>query len=137
MNKAANTYWVDARLAAQRPAPRALSFPSSFGELVGARVDARVASRRRALVSPMWAFTMVILALLVLCVTVTLRTQAKMHHAATHREAINAEVEALRSTNANLAREVERLRTDPRAIEAAARVSLGMVRANEIIVPVD
>jgi len=85
----------------------------------------------------MWVFSMVILAMFTLCVTVTLRTQTKMHRAAAHHETISSEVESLRSTNANLAREVERLRSDPRAIEAAARSRLGMVRANEIIVTVD
>ena len=135
MNKAANTYWADARLATQRPAPRA--FPSSLGEMVGARARTRGASRRRPLVSPMWAFTMIVLAMFMLCVTVTLRTQTKMNYAAMQHETINSEVEVLRSTNANLTREVERLRTDPRAIESAARARLGMVRANEIVVPVD
>lgn len=135
MNKAANTYWADARLTAQRPAPRA--FPSSPGAIVGTRDRARTLSRRRPLVSPMWAFTMIVLAMFALCITATLRTQTKMHHAATQHETITAEVEALRSTNVNLTREVESLRSDPRHIEAAARVRLGMVRANEIIVPVD
>jgi cell division protein FtsL len=135
LNKAANTYWADARLSAQRPAPRA--FPSSLGTAIGTRERTRASSRRRPLVSPMWAFTTVIVAMLMLCVTVTLRTQTTMHRAVMQHETINSEVETLRSANANLIREVESLRTEPRVIEAAARTRLGMVRANEIIVPVD
>ena len=33
--------------------------------------------------------------------------------------------------------EIEQLRTDPRTIEAAARSRLTMVRANEIVIPVE
>ncbi len=48
-----------------------------------------------------------------------------------------SEVQALTNTNDSLRREVQRLQNDPRAIEAAARARLNMVRANEIVVPVD
>jgi cell division protein FtsB len=50
---------------------------------------------------------------------------------------MQSDVESLRNTNQNLRAEIERLRTDPRTIEAAARTRLNMVRANEIVVPVE
>jgi len=50
---------------------------------------------------------------------------------------VGADVERLQGTNDALRREVERLRSDPRAIEAAARTRLNMVRANEVVMPVN
>lgn len=50
---------------------------------------------------------------------------------------IQTDVDELRNTNQTLRVEIERLNSDPRAIEAAARSRLNMVRANEIVVPVE
>ena len=50
---------------------------------------------------------------------------------------MQSDVEGLRDANQNLRREIDQLRNDPRAIEAAARSRLNMVRANEIVVPVE
>lgn len=50
---------------------------------------------------------------------------------------MQSDVEGLRNANQNLRREIDQLRNDPRAIEAAARSRLNMVRANEIVVPVE
>jgi cell division protein FtsB len=47
------------------------------------------------------------------------------------------DVEQLRNTNQSLRVEIQKLSSDPRAIEAAARSRLNMVRANEIVVPVE
>ncbi len=80
---------------------------------------------------------MIMLATFALCVTVTMRTHAEMHGAEQKYERMNTDVEKLRNMNAALKQEVEQLRTDPRAIEAAARARLNMVRANEIVVPVE
>jgi cell division protein FtsB len=52
-------------------------------------------------------------------------------------EAINADVQQLRNTNAAIEQEAQRLRSNPRAIESAARSRLNMVRANEIVVAVE
>lgn len=80
---------------------------------------------------------MIILATFALCVTVTMRTHAEMRGAEQKHARMNTEVERLRNTNAALAHEVQRLRTDPRAIEAAARTRLNMVRPDEIVIPVE
>jgi cell division protein FtsB len=50
---------------------------------------------------------------------------------------MQTDVEGLRSANQSLRIEIEQLSTDPRSIEAAARSRLNMVRANEIVVPVE
>jgi cell division protein FtsB len=136
LNKAANTYWVDDRLRAQRVAVRAIpSFAPARDlsrELIGTRSDIR----RRGGIIPSWVvFTTIILATLALCVSV--RSRAEMNSAAEQYQRISADVDTLRSTNAAIASEVRRLRDDPQAIESAARARLNMVRANEIVVPVE
>lgn len=146
MNKVANTYWTNPRLSAQsstRTGATALNMtnthsfvsprPTSAAE---ARSATRASNRNGRLVSPFAVFSMVIITMCALCFTVTRRTHAEMQTAETHFASINAEVEALRNTNSDLKQQVQRLHTDPRAIEAAARERLGMVRPNDIIVPV-
>ena len=142
MNKAANSYWVDARLAAQRPAARALTLSSVVVEEAAPRepvaAPARVVGRRRGLTLPSWVvFCMIMLATFALCVTVTLRTHAEMRGAEQNYERMKADVERISGDNAALRSAVERLSTDPRAIESAARARLNMVRANEIMVPLE
>lgn len=137
MNRAANTYWADARLATQRPVARTLSLASAHaltGDVFGARTETR---RRGQFVPPWVIFSMVILATFACCITVTMRTHAEMRAAEQKYQQISADIELLRNTNASLERRAQRLRTDHRAIEAAARTELGMVRADEVIVPVE
>ncbi len=138
MNKAANSYWVDERLRSQRVTARSLPAISSALDLPREIMGTRTEIRRRGGIIPSWVlFATIILATFALCVTVTMRTHAEMRTASDQYERINTDVERLRSANAQLETEVQRLRTDPRAIEAAARARLNMVRANEIIVPVE
>jgi cell division protein FtsL len=138
LNKAANSYWVDERLRTQRVTVRTLPAVSSALDLPREIIGTRTEIRRRGGIIPSWVlFTTIILATFSLCVTVTMRTHAEMRAASNQYERINTDVERLRSANAQLETEVQRLSTDPRAIEAAARSRLNMVRANEIIVPVE
>jgi cell division protein FtsB len=138
LNKAANTYWTDSRLATQRPAARPLTLGAPARELSRELVGTRAEVRRRGGLIPSWAvFTMILLATFALCVTVTMRTHAEMRSAEQKFSQARTEVQALSNTNDSLKREVQRLQNDPRAIEAAARARLNMVRANEIVVPVD
>ena len=139
MNKAANTYWVDNRLQAQRVTTRALpSLASPARDLSREIMGTRTEIRRRGGLVPSWVvFGAIILATFALCVTVTMRTHAEMRTASQQYEKINSEVETLRNSNAALASEVKRLRTDKRSIESAAREQLKMARVNEIIVPIE
>ena len=50
---------------------------------------------------------------------------------------MQSDVEVIRSANQALRTEIQQLTSDPRTIEAAARSRLNMVRANEIVVPVE
>ncbi len=139
MNKATNSYFVDARLASQRPAYRAMavSLPG-FVEEVSPSAPQREAVRRGSFSVPSWVFfCMIMLATFGLCVTVTMRTHAEMRTAAQKHDAASDDVKRLRETNDALRREAERLRTDARAVEAAARAQLNMVRAGEVVVPVN
>ena len=137
MSKVANTYWVDERIKSQRVSPRTNSLASVQQismEIIGTRTEVR----RRGGIIPSWVvFGMILLAIFAVCVTVNMRTRAKVHVAAQQLTAMETDVEALRSVNQSLKSELEKLRTDPRAIELAARARLNMVRSNEFVVPVE
>ena len=137
MSKAANSYWVDERIRSQRVSPRANSLASVQQislEIIGSRTEVR----RRGGIIPSWVvFGMILLATFAVCVTVNMRTRAKVQVAAQQLTAMETDVEALRSVNQSLKSELERLRTDPRTIEMAARARLNMVRNNEFVVPVE
>ena len=137
MSKVANTYWVDERIRSQRVSPRASSLASVQQismEIIGTRTEVR----RRGGIIPSWVvFGMILLATFAVCVTVNMRTHAKVQVAAQQLTAMETDVEALRSVNQSLKSELERLRTDPRTIEMAARARLNMVRSNEYVIPVE
>ena len=137
MSKVANNYWVDERIRSQRVAPRANSLASVQQislDIIGTRAEVR----RRGGIIPSWVvFSMILLATLAVCVTVNLRTRAKVQVAAQQFTAMQTDVEALRSVNHAMKTELDRLRNDPRTIEQAARNRLNMVRSNEFVVPVE
>jgi len=137
VSRVANTYWVDERIQSQRVSPRASSLASVQQisiDILGTRTEVR----RRGGIIPSWVvFGMILLATFAVCVTVNMRTHAKVQIAAQQLNTMQTDVEALRTINTTLKAEVQRLRTDPRAIELAARSRLNMVRANEYVVPVE
>ena len=137
MSKVANTYWVDERIRAQRVAPRNNSLASVQQislDIIGTRTEVR----RRGGIIPSWVvFGMVLLATFAVCVTVNMRTRARVQVAAQQLTVMQTDVEVLRNVNESLKTELERLRTDPRTIELAARTRLNMVRSNEFVVPVE
>jgi cell division protein FtsB len=103
-------------------------------DIIGTRTEVR----RRGGIVPSWVvFGMIILATFAVCVTVNMRTRAKVLVASEQFSLMQNDVESLRNINRSLKTEVERLRTDPRAIELAARAKLNMVRRNEFVVPVE
>lgn len=136
-SKVAN-YWVDERIRAQRVAPRTNSSLASVQQISIEILGTRTEVRRRGGIIPSWVvFGMILLATLAVCVTVNMRTRAKVQVAAQQLTAMQTDVEALRNVNHSLKTEVQRLRTDPRTIELAARARLNMVRSNEYVVPVE
>ncbi|MFN2498126.1 MAG: septum formation initiator family protein [Pyrinomonadaceae bacterium] len=133
-----DTYWVDERIRAQRVAPRVASPLASVKEISLDIIGTRAEVRRRGGLIPAWViFGMIILGTFAICVAVTMRTRTKMSLASDQFVRMQTDVEGLRNANQSLRLEIEKLRTDPRTIEAAARSRLNMVRPNEIVVPVE
>ncbi len=138
MSRVINSYWVDERIRAQRVAPRLSSPFASVKEISLDIIGTPAEVRRRGGVIPAWViFGMIILATFAICVAVTMRTRTRMTIASQQFVRLQTDVEALRDTNQSLRVEIEQLRTDPRTIEAAVRSRLNMVRANEIVIPVE
>ena len=138
MSRAENTYWVDERIRSQRVSPRTSAALASVQQISIDVLGTRTEVRRRGGIIPSWVvFGMILLATFAVCVTVNMRTHAKVQVAAQQLNAMQTDVESLRTVNATLKAEVQRLRTDPRTIELAARSRLNMVRANEYVVPVE
>ena len=136
-SKVAN-YWVDERIRAQRVAPRSSGSLASVQQISIDILGTRTEVRRRGGIIPSWVvFGMILLATFAVCVTVNMRTRAKVQVAAQQLTAMQTDVEVLRNVNESLKSEVQRLRNDPRTIELAARARLNMVRSNEFVVPVE
>lgn len=133
---AANPYWTDSRLAAQQPVARALTLPSTSQVTSPDAVVSRPGVRRRGLMIPSWViFCTIMLATFAVCVTMTMRTHAKMLSAEHEFGQMSTDVQKIRGQNEALKQEVNRLTSDRRAIETLARESMNMVRANEVVVP--
>lgn len=138
MSRVINTYWVDERIRTQRVAARESSPFASVKEISRDLIGTPAEVRQRGGLIPAWViFGMIILATFAICVAVTMRTRTKMALASQQYVRMQTDVEGLRSANQSLRIEIEQLSTDPRSIEAAARSRLNMVRANEIVVPVE
>src|SRR6185295_5978436 len=138
VSRVINSYWVDERIKAQRVAPRANSTLSSVREISQDIIGTPAEVRRRGGVIPAWViFGMVILAISAICTAVIMRTRTRMSAASQQYVRMQTDVEGLRQANNSLRLEIEQLSTNPRTIEEAARVRLNMVRANEIVIPVD
>lgn len=138
MSRVINSYWVDERIRAQRVVPRVASPFASVREISQDIIGTPAEVRKRGGVIPAWViFGMIILATFAICVAVTMRTRTRMSLASQQYVRLQTDVDGLRDSNQSLRMEIEKLRTDPRTIEAAARSRLNMVRANEIVVPVE
>jgi len=138
VSRVMNSYWVDERIRAQRVAPRVASPFASVREISQDIIGTPAEVRRRGGIIPAWVvFGMVILATFAICVSVTMRTRTRMSLASQQYGRMQSDVDQLRNSNQALRVEIDRLNSDPRAIEAAARARLNMVRANEIVVPVE
>lgn len=138
MSRVINSYWVDERIRAQRVTPRASSPFASVREMSLDIIGTPAEVRRRGGVIPAWViFGMIILGTFAICVAVTMRMTTRMSLASQQYIRMQSDVEELRNTNQSLRVEIQQLSSDPHAIEAAARSRLNMVRANEIVVPVE
>ena len=138
MSRVINSYWVDERIRAQRVVPRVASPFVSVREISQGIIGSPAEVRRRGGVIPAWViFGMIILATFAICLAVTVRTRTRMSLASQQYVRMQNDVNDLRNSNQTLRVEIEQLRSDPRTIEVAARTRLNMVRANEIVIPVE
>jgi cell division protein FtsB len=138
LSRVINSYWVDERIRAQRVVPRVVSPFASVKEISLDIIGTPAEVRRRGGIIPAWViFGMIILATFAICVAVTMRTRTRMSLASQQYVGLQSDVQMLRETNQSLRLEIQQLQTDPRTIEAAIRSRLNMVRANEIVIPVE
>ena len=87
---------------------------------------------------PSWAILlMFILATTAVCSAVVARSRVEFQSSSQQFLRMTSEIESLRQTNDALRLEVRRLTSDSGAIELAARERLGMVRPNDVVVPID
>lgn len=76
---------------------------------------------------------MVLLAAVAICVSFNRQMHTELEAARAEHARVAAEAAAANVENERIAAEIDGLRTDPDAIERAARQQLGMVRAGEIV----
>ena len=135
LNRAGNTYWLSSRRITQPAAVQALpalSIPDRSRSISPAAV-----SRWLGLI-PSWIILgMILLATLAICATVIVRTRAQLQTSAIQYERMVSEIDSLRRSNTSLEIEIRRMTSDPSMIESAARSRLGMVRPNDIVVPLE
>ena len=95
MSKVANTYWVDERIRSQRVAPRTGASLASVQQISIEILGTRTEVRRRGGIIPSWVvFGMILLATFAVCVTVNMRTRAKVQIAAQQLTVMQTDVEA-------------------------------------------
>ena len=134
MNIAGNTYWLTNRPPTQQITARA--FPEmSVRDLSQDIVPATVRGLR---LIPSWIILgMILLATLGICATVLIRTRAESRASQVQHQQMLDEIAATRRANESLKIEIRRMTTDPNIIESAARLRLGMVRPNDVVIPVE
>ena len=134
MNRVGHTYWLSNRKLTQRVAIQALP-PLPIRELSRELFPATLGSLR---LIPSWIFlAMILIATLGICSTVVMRARAELKASSLQFDRMTSEIDALRRSNASLQVEIHRMTTDPGTIESAARERLGMVRPNDIVVPIE
>ena len=133
MNRLGNTYWLSNRKLTQRVAVQELP-PLPVREFSRELFPAALGSLR---LIPSWIFlAMILIATLGICSTVVMRSRAELKASSAQFDRMTSQVDALRRSNASLQVEIQRMTNDPGMIESVARERLGMVRPNEIVVPV-
>ena len=134
MNRVGNTYWLSGRQISQRVAAQAIpTFP--MRELSRDLFPATLSWLR---LIPSWVFlAMILLATLGICSTVIVRSRAELKASTLEYGRMSSEITSMRRSNSSLQVEIRRIASDPGTIESAARERLGMVRPNDIIVPLE
>jgi len=126
-------YWLTNRHTNQFAVAKALpglSQPSGIGAAIPAAIE------RLALIPSRVILGMILLAAVGICSTVIHRSRAQLTTSALQYQQMTSEIDVMRRSNASLAVEIGRMASDPTVIESSARARLGMVRANDIVVPI-
>jgi len=126
-------YWLSNRQTNQFAVAQALpglSQPSAIGAAIPATIQ------RLALIPSRVILGMILLAALGICSTVIRRSRTQLAASALQYQRMSSEIDSMRRSNASLAVEIGRMASDPAVIESSARARLGMVRANDIVVPI-
>ena len=134
MNRIGNTYWLANRQLTQRVAQQALP-----------HIPVREFSRELFPATLVWLrlipswvlLAMILIATLGICSTVVMRSRAELKASSLQFDRMTSEIDAIRRTNASLQVEIHRMTNDPSMIESAARERLGMVRPNDIVLPME
>ncbi len=135
MQSLGNTDWLLNR-AATRPAV-AQRIEAIGGSKITAR-DLVVPAIDGVRLIPAWViFATVLLATTAICATAVMRARAELKTSSATRQNMELQIQALRETNLSLQRDIQRLTSDPNAIELAARDRLGMVKPNDIVITTD
>jgi cell division protein FtsL len=80
---------------------------------------------------------MILIATTAVCATVIFRANERVNAAQLENRSVSSEIGSLQQANQSLRLEIGRLATDSTAIEVAARERLGMVRATDVVVPIE
>lgn len=134
LNSAGNTYWLNNRHATEQA--QAQTLPAfSAREVSREFVPTTVAWLG---LIPSWILLgMILLATFGICLTVLARTRAESKASALQYQQMSVEIDRARRTNELLQLEIRRMTNDPNMIESEARARLGMVRPNDIVVPIE
>jgi cell division protein FtsB len=134
LNRVGNTYWLSNRQVTQRVAAQALpTLP--LRDLSREFIPATLGGLRLV---PSWIFlAMILIATLGICSTVIIRSRAELKASSLQFDRMTSEIDAVRRSNASLQVEIRRMTSDPVMIESTARERLGMVRPNDIVVPME
>ena len=90
-----------------------------------------------AIVPPWVLLTAVLMATTGVCITVLTHAHSELERAQAHQQSMATQIASLRQNNGILQGEIKSLTNDSNAIELAARDRLGMVRPNDIVIPLE
>ncbi len=134
LNRAGNTYWLSNRHGTQRATAQALP-ELSIREVSREFIPTTIG--RLGLI-PSWVILgMILLATLGICAAAIMRTRSESKTSLLQFQQMSADIDAARRVNDSLQSEIRRMTTDPNIIESAARTRLGMVRPNDVVIPIE
>lgn len=130
-----NKYWLTNQHVTQRIAVQA--FPAFAGRNPSLATVRILVGNWLASIPSWIILVMIILAVFGTATTVIARMRSELQFSSQQYQRTASEIEILRRGNASLGTEIRRMTNDPSMIESVARSRLGMVRPNDIVVPIE